>query len=99
MKHLSAKNQSGSLPMFFDSVFKSPYPFALSLPVLGQEQYFIIKNIQNSDQPFTQAVRASFCHRFSDLMRILQFFHCLNFKSVAWRFQYLLECFKIQIRI
>ena len=64
VKHLSAENQSGFLPMFFDSVFKSPYPFAFSLPVLYQEQYLIYKNISSSDQPFTQAVRASFCHRF-----------------------------------
>ena len=41
VKHLSAENQSGFLSMFFDSVFKSPYPFAFSLPVLCQEQYFI----------------------------------------------------------
>ena len=45
VKHLSAENQSGFLPMFFDSVVKSPYPFAYSLPVLCQEQYFILKNI------------------------------------------------------
>ena len=45
MKHLSAENQSGFLLMFFDSVFKSPYPFAFSLPVLCQEQYFIYQSI------------------------------------------------------
>ena len=37
MKHLSAENQSGFLPMFFDSVFKSPYPFAFSLSELCPE--------------------------------------------------------------
>ena len=96
VKLFSAENQSRLLPVFFDSVFKSPYPFAFSLPVLCQEKYFILKNIYNSDQLFTQAVRASFCHRFSDLVRMLQFFHCVNFKSVAWHFQYLLKCFKIR---
>ena len=53
VKHLSAENQSGFLQMFFDSVFKSPYPFAFPLPALCQEQYFIFQNILNSDQPFT----------------------------------------------
>ena len=41
VKHLSAENQSGFLPMFFDSVFKLPYLFAFSIPMLSQEQYFI----------------------------------------------------------
>ena len=45
VKHLSAENKSGFLPMFSDSVFKSPYPFAFSLPVLCQEQYSVLKNI------------------------------------------------------
>ena len=45
VKHPSAENQSGFLPVFFDSVFKSPYPFAFSLPVPCQEQYFLLKNI------------------------------------------------------
>ena len=45
VKHLSAENQSGFLLMFFYSVFKSPYPFAFSLPVLCQEQYYISKYI------------------------------------------------------
>ena len=41
-----ARPKGGSfLPMFFDSVLKSPYPFTFSLPVLCQEQYFIYKNI------------------------------------------------------
>ena len=82
--------------MFFESVFKSPYPFAFSLPVLCQEQFFIYKNIKNSDQPFIQGVRASFCHRFSELGKMLKFFHYINFRSVAWRFQYLLKYFKFR---
>ena len=45
VKHLSAENHSGFLPMFFDSVLKSSCPFAFFLPVLCQEQYFILKNI------------------------------------------------------
>ena len=30
---------------------------------------------------------------------MLNFFHYINFKSVAWRFQYLLKYFKIQIKL
>ena len=40
-----AENQSGFLPMFFDSVLKSHFPFAFPLPVLCQEQCFFLKNI------------------------------------------------------
>ena len=60
-----------------------------SLLVLCQKQYFI-KIFKNSDQQFTQAVRAAFCHRFSDLVKMLNFFITL----IGMAFPILIEIFK-----
>ena len=82
MKDLSVENQSGFLPMFFDSVFKSPYPFAFSLPcyVRSNTLFLQIFKIQINHSLRLSEPFLSSLFRSGENVKIIHYF---DFKSVS----------------